>query len=72
MASPRDGRRLATGEVFGIAAQETGLVFEYAGQSFPLEAETPLEYPVAALPISITFVAGSVQHDLECEPRTRH
>ena len=59
MASPRGTRRPATGEVFRIAAQSSGLVFECAGQSFPLGAETPLEYRVAALPISITFVAGS-------------
>ena len=49
----------ATGEVFRVVARDSGLVLEFAGQSFPLERQGPLEYRVGALPISITFLADS-------------
>jgi CubicO group peptidase (beta-lactamase class C family) len=49
----------ATGEVFRIVTHDSGLVVEFAGQSFPLHRQGPLEYRVAAFPISITFVADS-------------
>ena len=49
----------ATGEVYRIATRDSGLVLEVAGQSFPLKPQGPLEYRVAAFPMSITFVADS-------------
>jgi len=49
----------ATGEVFRVVTRDSGLVFEFAGQSFPLHSQGPLEYRVAAFPISVTFVADS-------------
>ena len=49
----------ATGEVYRIVTHDSGMVVEFAGQSFPLHRQGPLEYRVAAFPISITFVADS-------------
>ncbi|MGH7648687.1 MAG: serine hydrolase domain-containing protein, partial [Gemmatimonadaceae bacterium] len=49
----------STGEVFRIAAHDSGLVLEFAGQSFPLERLGPLSYRVAAFPLFVRFVADS-------------
>jgi CubicO group peptidase (beta-lactamase class C family) len=49
----------STGEVFRIAAGDSGLALEFAGQSFPLERRGPRAYRVHALPLFVTFVADS-------------
>lgn len=49
----------STGEVFRIAAHDSGLALDFAGQSFPLERSGPRSYRVPALPLFVTFVADS-------------